>query len=612
MPPASAHVLVRGRPDGAGRAFHPEVQSMENVEIAERLSEVADLLEIQEANPFRVRAYRNAVRTIDGLTRSLDEMVEEGDDLTRLSGIGDDISGYIEEMVRTGEFELLQELHRDVPPTVADLLDLEGIGPKKAKTLWEELDIETVDDLEEALDADRVVELEGFGEKTAEKMRQAIEDFRKHRERFRLGEADRWVEPLLEYMDGAPGVEELDVAGSYRRRRETVGDIDLLALCDEAEPVMEHFTSYGLVDRILEAGETRGSVVLRTDLQVDLRILPKASYGAALQYFTGSLEHNVKLRKRALDQGLRVSEYGVFGIPEGTDPEEMDPGEGERVAGETEEGVYGALGLVGMPPELREDRGEIEAAEENGLPELVEVSDIRGDLQMHSTWSDGKNSIETMARACREQGYEYMAITDHSQRVSVAGGLDEDELEEQWKEIDAIEDDLDIEILRSLEVDILKDGTLDLDDGHLERLDLVLVSVHSYMDLDEEEQTERIVTAISHPAVDVLAHPTGRRINVREPYELDVEAVLQAAAEEGAAVELNANPERLDLSDRHVFRAREIGVPVVISTDAHGTDNLRHMQYGVDQARRGWLEADDVLNTRPLDELKSWLSKEER
>ncbi|MDP2498232.1 MAG: DNA polymerase/3'-5' exonuclease PolX [Candidatus Palauibacterales bacterium] len=583
---------------------------MENVEIAERLSEVADLLEIQEANPFRVRAYRNAVRTIEGLTRSLAEMVEEGEDLTELSGIGEDISGYITEMVETGEFQLLRDLHDEVPPTVADLLDLEGIGPKKAKKLWEELDIETVDDLEDALDGGRVVELEGFGQKTAEKLRQAIEDFREHRERFRLGDADRWVEPLLEYMGEAPGVEELDVAGSYRRRKETVGDIDLLVACDDAGPVMEHFTSYDLVERVIEAGETRGSVVLRPGLQVDLRILPGESYGAALQYFTGSLEHNVKLRKRALDDGLRVSEYGVFEIPEGVDPDEMEPGEGERVAGETEEGVYEALGLVWMPPELREDRGEIEAAGEDELPDLVELSDIRGDLQMHSTWSDGKNTIETMARACQERGYEYMAITDHSRRVSVAGGLDEDELEEQWKEIDGFEGDLDIEILRSLEVDILKDGSLDLDDEHLEKLDLVLVSVHSYMDLDGAEQTERIVTAVSHPAVHVLAHPTGRRINERQPYDLDVEAVLEAAREHDVAVELNANPERLDLSDRHVFRARELGVPVVISTDAHSTDNLRYMEYGVAQARRGWLEPDDVLNTRSLSELKKWLDRE--
>ena len=582
---------------------------MENVEIAERLNEVADLLEIQGANPFRVRAYRNAVRTIEGLTRPLQEMVEEEEDLTELSGIGEDISGYIREMVQTGEFELLQELHEEVPPTVADLLDLEGIGPKKAKKLWKELDIETVDDLEDALDEGRVVELEGFGEKTAEKMRQAIEDFRKHRERFRLGDADRWVEPLLEYMDDAPEVEELDVAGSYRRRKETVGDIDLLAVCDDAGPVMDHFTSYGLVERIVEAGETRGSVVLRPGLQVDLRILPEESYGAALQYFTGSLEHNVKLRKRALDDDLRVSEYGVFEIPEGTDPDEMEPGEGERVAGETEESVYDAVGLAWIPPEIREDRGEIEAAEEDALPDLIELSDLRGDLQMHSTWSDGKNSIEEMARACADRGYDYMALTDHSQRVTVAGGLDEDELEEQWEEIDEIEEDLDVEILRSLEVDILKDGSLDLDDEHLEELDLVLVSVHSYMDLDEGEQTERIVTALSHPSVHVLGHPTGRRINVREPYPLDVEAVLEAAREHHVAVELNANPERLDLNDRHVYRAREIGTMVTISTDAHSTDNLSFMEYGVGQARRGWLEADHVLNTRSLSELKDWLEK---
>jgi len=583
---------------------------MQNLDIARTLTELADLLEIRGANPFRVRAYRNAVRTIDGLTRPLRDMVAADEDLKELPGIGEDISGYIRELVETGELSIMDEVTREVPRELATLTRLDGIGPKKAKKIWEELDITSVDALEEAVQDGRVEALEGFGEKSARKILRSIEDHRKHIERFLLSEADELVAPLLEHMEAAPGVERIEVAGSYRRRKETVGDIDLLVLSGgDGGEVMDHFTAYPGADRVEMSGETRGAIVLRSGLSVDLRVLPEASYGAALHYFTGSKEHNVEVRKLGVKEGLRINEYGVFRVPEGADPDELEKDEGERVGGAGEEEVFEAVGLAWVEPELRENRGEIEAAADDDLPELITLDDVRGDLQMHSTWSDGKTSIREMAEACRERGYDYLAITDHSEAVTVAGGLDADEVREQWEEIDEIRESLEgIHLFRSLEVDVLKDGSLDLPDDVLAGLDVVLVSVHSYMGLDRDEMTERVVRALAHPEVDILAHPTGRLLNQREPYELDVEAVLEAAAEHGVAVELNANPKRLDLNDRYVRRAKELGVKVVVSTDAHSPTGLDNMRYGVDQARRGWLERGDVLNALSLKELKSWLA----
>jgi DNA polymerase (family 10) len=583
---------------------------MENVEITQVLSEVADLLEIQSANPFRVRAYRNAVRTIEGLTRSLSDLVDQEEDLTELPGIGKDIAGYIQELVQTGELKLLKDLEKAVPGTLADLLRLDGVGPKRAERLWKELDIESVDDLQQALDEGRVQELKGFGQKTADRIRRSIQDYRKHVGRALISAADQLAAPLISYMAEAPGVEKLEVAGSYRRRKETVGDLDILAVCEDAAPVMEHFTAYPGAKRVESAGGTRGTIVLRTGLHVDLRIVPRESYGAALHYFTGSKDHNVTIRRRGVERGLKINEYGVFRVEKGRARGRSRAKDEKRVGGREEEEVYRAVGLVWTPPELRENRGEIEAAEKDALPELIELEQIRGDLQMHSTWSDGSTSIRKMAEACRELGYSYMAITDHSQRVTVAGGMDEKRLERQWKEIERVRNEVEgIHIFSGMEVDILKDGSLDLDDEHLGRLDLVLVSVHSFMELSRRKQTDRIVRAVGHPAVHILAHPTGRLINVREPYDLDLEEVLHAAREHGVAVELNANPVRLDLSDVHVFRARELGVPVVISTDAHSPEHLRYMRYGVDQARRGWLGKKDVLNTRTLAQVQKWLNR---
>jgi DNA polymerase (family 10) len=580
---------------------------VENVEIARVLDDVAVLLEIQGANPFRIRAYDNAARTIEEHSEPLRKMVERGDDLTELPGIGKDMAGHITELVESGRLSLLDELTEETPYSLIELTRLPGVGAKKTKKLWEELEVETIDQLEAAARADRVKALAGFGAKSQQKMLDGIAAYRRRQGRVRLAEADQLVEPLLAYLREDDAVTRVEVAGSYRRRRETVGDIDLLAITDEPAHVVERFTSYDKVKRVELAGDTKATVVLTSGLQVDLRLLPAASYGAALQYFTGSKAHNVKFRKRAVAQGLRVSEYGVLETDEPADEadaEQTDVTAGKRVAGETEESVYEAVGVPMMPPELREDRGEIEAALEGSLPDLVTLDAMRGDLQMHSTWSDGKNSIEEMLDGCVALGYEYFAITDHSKALAMTGGLDAARLRRQWEEIDEIADRRDeVRILKGMETDILADGTLDLEDELLQELDVVVVSVHSKLDLAAAKQTDRILKAVSHPAVHILAHPTGRLINRRDPMAFDLDTVLQACAEHDVIVESNAHPDRLDLKDTHLLRAKELGLQVAISTDAHRVDDLDLMRYGIDQARRGWLTPDDVVNTWPLKRL---------
>ena len=586
---------------------------MENLDIAHVLEELADLLEIQGANPFRIRAYRNAVRTVEGLTRPMRAMVDAGEDLTGLPAIGKDLAEHIVELVQTGRMTRLEKLSEEFPRSLVELMRLDGVGPKKARKLFDALGVRTVDDLEAALQAGKVEELDGFGKKSAEKILQAIQDHRKHVGRFLLDDVEQLLAPVLEHVRGAAGVGRVEVAGSFRRRKETIGDVDLLAEFDgDGTAVVQHFVEYPGADRVEAAGGTKGNIVLRSGLSIDLRVIPPRSFGAALQYFSGSKEHNVAMRTRAVRKGLRVNEWGVFRVPEGADLETPGNPEGERLAGETEEGVYEALGMAWVPPELRENRGEVEASLAGSLPRLVTLEDIRGDLQMHSTWSDGKASLEEMARACRDRGYEYVAITDHSQAMAMVQGLTPERARAQWVEVEGVRERVtDIEILKSAEVDILKDGTLDLPDEILEGLDVVVVSVHSFMDQDKTTMTERVLRAIRHPEVDILAHPTGRLLNRREPFELDVEAVLTAAAELGVAVELNANPNRLDLSDVHVLRAKELGVKVVISTDAHAPRGLDNIRFGVDQARRGWLEQKDVLNAMPVADFRAWLRRRE-
>lgn len=586
---------------------------MENIEIAAVLTEMADLLEIQgETNPFRIRAYRNAVFTVQESPDPIRKIVASGGDLTDLPAIGKDMASHITELVMTGRLTPLEEIAKEVPRSLVQLTRLPGVGPKKARKLWKELGITTVEALAGAARAGEIAEIEGFGEKSQEKILEAIERFQKRQGRFRLSSADDLIRPLIEYMLEDERVERLEVAGSYRRRRETVGDVDLLAIAAEAAPVMDRFTSYRQVRSIEKSGDTRGTVILTSELQVDLRILSAENYGSALVYFTGSKEHNVELRKRALQRGLSVSEYGVFELAEEGRGDESTTGRelGARVAGATEEEVYASLGLPWITPELRENRGEIDAAEAGSLPNLIRVSDLRGDLQMHSTWSDGKNTIEEMLTACAERGYEYVALTDHSKALAMTGGLDAAKLRDQWREIDEVRArHPEIRLLRSQEVDILADGTLDTDDETLEHLDIVVIAVHSRFDLPAAKQTERLIKAIEHPLANIVAHPTGRIINRRDALELALDEILACAAENGVAMELNAHPARLDLRDIDLMAARKRGVKIVISTDAHSTADLNLMPYGVEQARRAWLEPTDVLNTLPVDQLLKALSK---
>lgn len=591
---------------------------MENIEVVAVLEELADLLEIQGANPFRIRAYRNAVRTIKGLTRGLNEIVQAGEELTELPSVGKEMASHIVELLETGRLGRLDEVSQEVPRSLVQLVKLDGVGPKKVRRLWEELDVTTVEELERALATGRVEVLDGFGKTSVEKIRQAIERYHRNVGRFRLDTVDALIRSLLEHMRHAPGAQRVEVAGSYRRRKETVGDVDILVQAEGAGSlVVEHFTRFSAVERIVAAGETKGSIVLRSGLEVDLRVIPEESFGAALHYFTGSKEHNVKIRQLAQRQGLRLNEWGVFRVPDGGDGQSSadtaGKDAGERLGGATEDEVFGALGLEWIPPVLREDRGEFEWAGKGELPRLVADSDMRGDLHMHSTWSDGKQTIEEMALGCRDRGYEYLVISDHSPALAMVRGLTAQRAREQWKEIDELNKNLDgITILKGMEVDILGDGALDMDDDTLEALDLVLISVHSLMDMDKTTMTDRVLRAMEHPAVDILAHPTGRLLGKREAFSLDIEVILQAARSLGVAVEINANPLRLDLNDIHVHRARELGVPVAINTDAHSTRGLEYMSYGIDQAGRGWLGPQDVLNTRSLGQLNAWLNRRSR
>jgi len=578
---------------------------MENPEIARILEEVADILEIQNENPFRIRAYRNATRTVESLTTPLRKWVEEGRNLTDLPGIGKEMANHIREMVETGTLGFRDELLAEVPRSLIELMRLPALGPKKAKKIFDELKVGSIDELEAAAKEGRIAAIPGFGAKSQEKILAGIQDYRQHGSRYLLSEAERSLEPLLGYLREAPEVERLEVAGSYRRRCETVGDIDLLAIASQPVPVMERFRGYPQVDKILMAGDTRSTVVLGSGLQVDLRVVPAECYGAALVYFTGSKEHNVKLRRRAVERGLRISEYGVYRLDE-----QDQEAEGELIAGREEADVYATVGLGWIPPELREDCGEIEAAAAGRLPNLIRLEDLRGDLHMHSTWSDGRNSIEEMVEACAARGYEYMVISDHSKSLAMTGGLDAYRLRLQWAEIENVRArHPEIRILRSLEVDILGDGALDLEDEMLAGLDLVLVSLHSRFDLPPEQQTARVLRALEHPEVNIFCHPTARYINRRKPVEMDLDRILRRAAELGVAVELNSNPNRLDLKDTHLKLAKELGCKIVIDSDSHRIRELELLRYGIEQARRAGLEAKDVLNTLPFAEFQAAMQR---
>lgn len=568
-----------------------------NQEIAEAFEKIADLLEIEDANPFRVRAYRNAARTVTDLSRPLAAMVEEEADLTELPGIGEDLAAHIAEMVDTGHMRLLEEIELRTPESLVELTEVPGLGPKRVKTLYEELNVKTLDDLADAARAGKIHDIHGFGEKTEQHILDEVQRHFSAEQRITRARAEKAAVPLLDYLGRHEGIDQVVIAGSYRRCKETVGDLDILVTCADGASTIEHFVRYGRVENVVSKGTTRSTVTLRSGLQVDLRVVPDESFGAALAYFTGSKAHNIRIRKRGQERGLKINEYGVF--------------KGDRrVAGCTEEEVYAKIGLPYIEPMLREDRGEIEAAEADKLPNLVTADDIRGDLHAHTNATDGRATLEAMAAAARDRGYDYLAITDHSQRVTMAHGLDAKRLAKQCEAIDRLNDKLDgIRLLKAIECDILEDGALDLPDDALAALDFTVCAVHYQFDLTAEKQTDRIIRAMDNPLFTILAHPTGRLLGRRRPYAVDMERLMKAAAGRGCVMEINSQPHRLDLSDHHCRMAKEIGVKLAISTDAHSESQLGNIRFGVDQGRRGWVEAEDVVNTRPLPQLLKLLKR---
>ena len=568
-----------------------------NADVAAVFEEIADLLEIEGSNPFRIRAYRNAARTLRDLPHEVGAMLDEGEDLTELPGIGEDLAAKIKDVVETGTTAALEEHRKKVPKTLTELLRIPGIGPKRVKALYHDLGIRTLDQLQKAAQDGRVRLIQGFGEKTERYILDQLKAKIGEEKRFQLAVVTQYAEPLITYLRESPGVKQVVAAGSYRRAKETIGDLDLLVTAAPGSPVMDRFTSYPEVQEVLAHGATKSIVSLASKLQVDVRVVPENSYGAALQYFTGSKAHNVALRQLAQQRGLKLNEYGLF--------------RGDQsVAGITEESVYAAVGLPWIPPELRENRGEIDAARAGRLPALVEVADLKGDLHAHTKATDGRNSMREMAEAARAYGLEYLAITDHSRRLTMAKGLDPKRLFEQLEEIDRLNATLNgITLLKGIEVDILEDGSLDLPDEDLCRLDLVVGAVHSHFRLSRQKQTERILRAMDHPYFTILAHPSGRLIDERTPYDVDMARVIRHARERGCFLEVNAHPVRLDLTDTDCRMAKAEGVMLSINSDAHSVLDLGNLRYGIGQARRGWLEKKDVLNTRPLHSLRPLLRR---
>lgn len=564
-----------------------------NADIAAAFDQIADLLELQDANPFRVRAYRNAARLISELKLDLAAAVTAGKPLPKLPGVGADLAAKIEELARTGRLAALERLRRQVPAGVTELLRLPGLGPKRVRALYERLHVHTPEQLLRAARDGRIRELPGFGAKTESRIAEAVAARLAAGKRFKLAVAAQYAAQLIDYLRGAPALEEIVAAGSLRRAKETVGDIDLLATAPDGAPVVQHFTRHPDAVQVLAAGETRGSIMLASGLQADLRVVPPASFGAALLYFTGSKAHNIRLRNLALARGLKLNEYGLF---KGR----------QAIAAATEEEIYAALGLPWIAPELREDRGEIEAAKQNALPRLVERADLAGDFHVHTKWSDGTATIEDMARAARERGLRYIAIAEHSRRLTVAHGLDAVRLAKQRDEIDDVNARLDgIAVLAGIEVDVLEDGSLDLPDSALARLDLVIAAVHSKFNLPRARQTARVLAALDNPYVKILAHPLGRLIDRRDPYDIDMLAVIRKCKARGVALEVNAHPDRLDLTDTYCRMAKDEGARVAIDSDAHAVHEFDNLAHGVGQARRGWIERGDVLNTRSLAELRA-------
>ncbi len=575
----------------------PAAGTVHNADIAAAFDEIADVLEVQGANPFRIRAYRNASRVVNGLPEEASAMLDRGENLSELPGIGKDLAQKIADLAGTGTTALLEQIHRETPQALRTLLRLPGLGPKRVKAIHETLHVENLAQLHRAIKDGRLRTLSGFGAMLEQRLLHAIETQTTTSPRIKLATAAQYAEPIVAYVQELPSVEAVIMAGSYRRGQETVGDLDLLAAAEHPDPVVKAFSAYPEVAQIVASGPTRGTVILRSGIQVDIRVVPPQSFGSALVYFTGSKAHNIAIRRIAQAQRLKINEYGVF--------------RGDRrLGGQTEESVYRSIGLPWIPPELRENRGEIEAARAGRLPNLVAIGDIRGDLHIHTTATDGHNSILEMAQAAKALGYAYLAITEHSRRLTMAHGLDATRLGRQIAEIERLNHrPLGIRILAGIEVDILEDGRLDLPDSVLAELDLAIGAVHSGFHLTRAQQTERILRGLDNPYLTMLAHPSGRLIGEREPYDVDLPRILRKLRAQDRFIELNAHPDRLDLTDGQCRVARDLGVLVSINTDAHAIADYRNMRFGVGQARRGWLEKCDVLNTRSLSELETLLAR---
>jgi DNA polymerase (family 10) len=565
---------------------------LKNLELSQIFEQIAKILKIKGENHFKIRAYEKITLVLENLPIDIETIYQQGG-LNNIPGVGTGIAKKIEEFLTTGKLEYYEKLKETIPTGVIELLDIPEVGPKTAKLLYEKLEVDNIEKLERAIKEHQIKDLPGMGEKSETNILRGIELYKRRKERFLLGRALPLAEEMVESLSQLKETNKISFAGSLRRKKETIGDIDILVTSQNPEKIMKTFTSLPQVREILSEGPTKSSIITKDDLHIDVRVVEPVSFGAALQYFTGSKAHNIKLRELALKRGLKINEYGVFEVESGN-----------RIAGEKEEEVYQALNLPFIPPELREDRGEIEAAQENRLPQLIEYSQIKGDLHLHTKWSDGAHTIKQMAEAAQKIGYKYIAITDHSQSLKFAGGLIEERLREQVEEIQKLNQELkDFTILSGIEVDIKSDGSLDFSDEILSKLDVVIAAIHSGFKQESKIITERIIKAMQNRFVNIIAHPTGRLIGYRESYQVDINEMMEVAAKTGTILEINSYPERLDLNDIYCRMAKEKGVQLAIETDAHSIEGLTFMDLGVAVARRGWLEEKEVINTLPLDKL---------
>jgi DNA polymerase (family 10) len=568
-----------------------------NAKIAAIFDEMADLLDIEGGNAFRIRAYRTAARVINSLSENLTDMIKDHKKLTEIPGVGAGIAEKIEIIIEKGYLPQLKEEEKHIPRVLTELLRIPGLGPKRIKVLFEKLHIQSIEDLKKSLNQQKIQELRGFGEKTISLIQAGLKSLYKKPKRYLLSEVAKMALPLISYLKTFPDIKKVEIAGSYRRSKDTVGDLDILIIGRKRTAIINYFTKYDEIVEILSKGITRCTVKLASGIHVDLRVVPAASYGAALYYFTGSRAHNIAVRGIAVKKKLKINEYGVF--------------KGKKyIAGKTEAQVFKAVGLPFIPPELRENNGEIEAALKHQLPKLIELKDIRGDLHCHTNETDGRYSLEEMVDAAQKKGYEYLAITDHSKRLAMTKGLDKKRLFQQIRLIDKLNEKFkNFRILKGIEVDILEDGTLDLSNDALKELDVRVCSIHYKFNLSKNKQTERILRAMDNPYFNIFAHPTGRLINRRDPYQIDLIRIMKSAKELNCFLEINAQPERLDLVDIYCHTAKNMGVKMAISTDAHHVGDLSYLQYGIGQARRGWLEPLDVINTYLLTDLIKILKK---